>query len=143
MVDCIERWVRSPSLPPSRLLSSSHTEVQLLSGTMLSAALDYPTTQESSSLKASSGRTIQEGELKGDVHGERANTVLEKEDQEGGRPLTWTWHRFWGTSGVEASVMDLLQFSRRDDVRGFSTDIESGHWAHWMRYNVNETVMCY
>lgn len=62
---------------------------------------------------------------------------IEKED------LKWTWHRFRDTSGVEALVMDLLQFSHGDDVRGFSTDIESGHWAHWMRYNVNETVMCY
>lgn len=48
-----------------------------------------------------------------------------------------------GASGVEAPMTGLSQSRRGDDERGFSAVIESGHWAHWMRYNVNGTVMCY
>lgn len=64
------------------------------------------------------------------------------EGVQGGR---WerTWHRFGGASGVEAPMTGLSQSRRGDDERGFSAVIESGHWAHWMRYNVNGTVMCY
>lgn len=32
------------------------------------------------------------------------------------------------------------RFRRGDDVGDAGSVIDSGHWAHWMRYNVSETV---
>lgn len=78
------------------------------------------------------------GLAKSHVPDERKNQIIpNKGDQEGLGISSGT------LLGIEASIMDLLQFSHRDEIWGFSTDIESGHWAHWMWYNVNETVMCY
>lgn len=57
-----------------------------------------------------------------------------------GRRRAWTWTCARRGSAAEAWVTDLPRFRRGDDVGGAGSVIDSGHWAHWMRYNVSETV---